>query len=111
MRKGGVALLGVDILEREKARSFYRAHKDRLAQILNTSELEHLKNVKNKPDALAEMLAAKEAVFKAIGGSWMGLSGFKKISLSFKRDGSVRSGDLRITFKKNKDYVVACAGI
>ncbi len=103
--------LGVDILEREKARSFYHAHKDRLTQILSTSELKHLKNVKNKPYALAEMLAAKEAVFKAIGGSWMGVCGFKKIPLSFRPDGSIRSGEFRITLKKNKDYVVACAGI
>lgn len=104
--------LGVDILEREKARSFYRLHKDRLSQILLPSELAYLKKVKNKTDKLAEILAAKEAVFKALGGSWMGLSGFKKIRLSIDRtSGAFRSGHLRIHLHKCKEYVVACAGI
>ncbi len=103
--------LGVDILERQKVRSFYRLHKNQLQQILVPSELAHLKKVKNKPDALAEILAAKEAVFKAAGGSWMGLSGFKKIRLSFRSNGAFRCGRLRICLHKNKDYVVACAGI
>ncbi len=104
--------LGVDILEREKARSFYRLHKERLSQILLPSELAHLNKVKNKTDKLAEMLAAKEAVFKALGGSWMGMSGFKKIRLSVdKTSGALRSGHLRIHLYKRKDYVVACAGI
>ena len=104
--------LGVDILERKKAHSFYRLHKDRLSQVLLPSELAQLKKVKNKPEALAEILAAKEAVFKALGGSWMGLSGFKKIRLSVdKTSGVLRSGRLRIHLHKSKDYVVACAGI
>ncbi len=99
-------------MEREKVRSFYRLHKDRLSQILLPAELAHIKKVKNKTDTLAEMLAAKEAVFKALGGSWMGLSGFKKINLSVdKTTGTLRSGRIRIHLHKSKDYVVACAGI
>ena len=56
-------------------------------------------------ERLAVLLAAKEAVFKTLRHPWMGIEGFRKISVKPLKKG------LKISFIKNKKYVVAlCAG-
>ena len=69
---------------------------------------------------MAVLLAAKEAVFKAMGKDWMGTEGFRKIhiipaggqSFCFRLKGDfsklrLRRLNLYGSFKKNRDYVIA----
>ena len=61
------------------------------------------------------IFAAKEAVFKALGASWMGVDGFRRIKVRpvspkiFSYHPS-RGQKLRITFKKSDRHVLACCG-
>ena len=124
-------VLGVDILELKKVDAFYVRHRDKLASLLNPNELAYVKTSARPKDALALLLSAKEAVFKALGESFMGIAGFRDIRLfpqknfSFQLKGHLKKSSvdvsrLKITFKKMRHHVVAtchhesltpCAGI
>ncbi|HTL70492.1 MAG TPA: 4'-phosphopantetheinyl transferase superfamily protein [Candidatus Eisenbacteria bacterium] len=112
--------LGVDLVEYEKASDLYRNHRHRLGTFLNRSESRYLSAKGLPPEKrLAEVLAAKEALFKAAGGSWMGVSGFAKIALTARggrlRPAGATSKRYRFRFLRADKYVVAhcekiCAG-
>ena len=110
--------LGVDILERKKAGAFYRRHHGKLGELFSRGEMDFLKGSKDPQEAFAVIFAAKEAVFKALGVSWMGISGFKKIQIFPKKDFTVRLKrrfikhplgriHLRVSFQKNTHHVIA----
>ena len=103
--------IGVDILEWKKASGFYWQHRARLAVLLHPGELAFVKKARQPTQAFAQVFSAKEAVFKAIGASWLGVSGFKNIeilpkkSFSFRLKGALkknfpRQRPLKISFKK-----------
>jgi phosphopantetheine--protein transferase-like protein len=73
--------LGVDLVEMEKAEKFYRAHGDRIGELFHPEETAYIRQSRNPHRALATVLAAKEAVFKALPLSWTGLSGFRAIRI------------------------------
>ncbi len=124
--------LGVDMFEWKKAKTFYKAHREKLGSFLCSAEVTYVET-SNKPyQALAMILSAKEAVFKALGVSWMGVSGFKCIEIlpgknrfSLRLKGIFhkkisRKNPLEILFAKSRFYVIAycypreqapCAGI
>lgn len=108
-----IASLGVDLVEFEKARAFYGEHRGRLAAILSPRERAYVTRGSRPERALAELLAAKEAAFKALGLPWMGLAGFRRISLRSRtpRRAMFRAGsrDVRVTFLSRRRFVVACA--
>ena len=110
--------LGVDILEWNKARAFYREHRGRLKDFLCPAESDFVKRADRPEEAFALVFSAKEAVFKALGAPWMGVSGFRDVELSPKKDFSFRVKGrlkkyfspgipLRITFQKTGRHVVA----
>ena len=122
--------VGVDMLEWKKARAFYKAHREKLATFLCPAETGYVQSSHRPYESLAMILSAKEAVFKAIGVSWMGISGFERIQIlpgknrfSFRLKGIFskkfsRKNPLEISFTKHRLYVVAhchpklpCAGI
>ncbi len=122
--------LGVDILETNKARAFYRRHRRGLDQLLNPSEIVFIDASKKPEEAFAMIFAAKEAVFKALGASWMGFSGFRQVRISprnnfsFSLQGALKKYSpkiaLKISFQKTASHVIAtchprfvepCAGI
>ena len=114
--------LGVDILEWKKAGGFYREHRLRLGSLLYPQELAFVRRSRRPTQAFAQVFSAKEAVFKALGASWMGVSGFKEIEIfpqkrfSFRLKGALKKNftqkvPLKISFKKNRRCIVAlCVG-
>ena len=103
--------IGVDILERKKASGFYHVHRDRLSALLHPGELAFVLGSRRPAEAFAQVFSAKEAVFKALGASWMGISGFRDIQLypkkqfSFRVKGALKKNHpqkilLQISFKK-----------
>lgn len=94
--------IGVDLVEYARARRLWRSGRQRLRRVLSARQYQKVSRSAHPEKALAEILAAQEAVFKASGGWWMGPEGFGKYS--------VPKG--RITFRRTRRYVVAtCAGI
>ena len=108
--------IGVDIVEWEKAKTFYETHRARLGTFLSTTEKRFVEDGRAPYRALAMIFASKEAVFKTLGLPWMGPEGFRRIKIrpvsyqafiSSAPDGR----KLHITFKKSKRHVVACCAI
>jgi len=124
--------LGVDLIEIDRARSFYRAHKNNLHSFFSPKEISEIRRCRKPHEKLAVRLAAKEAVYKALEHRRAGLLNFRDISVSQTKENrlSVKIGKtlstsnagklgLRLLFLKKKGYVVvqchgkskACAGI
>jgi phosphopantetheine--protein transferase-like protein len=79
--KVGLAGLGIDLISLRRVQRFLKDHS------LNTvrrlfSPLEIKKRGKISPLYFAKMFAAKEAFFKALGTSVMGIEGFRKIAVT-----------------------------
>ncbi len=73
--------IGIDLVDLNRAGRFLKEHRaTSLNRLFFPSER---KFIQNKPSvsSFAKAFAAKEAFFKALGLSWMGLEGFKKIKL------------------------------
>lgn len=113
------AVLGVDLVEIEKARGFYARHKKRLSTFFSAEEIRFIRRHGKTAEHLALVLAAKEAAFKAMPGrSWMGPEGFRGIRISPERGKKlsfrVLGASPRLTLEAmtNSHYVtVTCAGI
>ena len=124
--------LGVDMLEWKKAKAFYRAHHENLSRFLNPTETVFVQTSRKPHESLAMLLSAKEAVFKALGVSWMGLSGFRSIQIlpgknnfSFRLKGALKKklsakNPAVLSFTNNRHHIIAtchprektsCAGI
>jgi phosphopantetheine--protein transferase-like protein len=110
-------VLGVDLVEIEKARGFYARHKNRLFAFFSPGEIRYIRRGKTA-ERLAILLAAKEAAFKAAPGSaWMGPEGFRGIRISPERGKKlsfrVAGASARLTLEASvhSHYVtVTCAG-
>jgi phosphopantetheinyl transferase (holo-ACP synthase) len=116
----GSLSLGVDLMEFKRAREFYDNCRHGLDGFLGPGEIRFVRGSRKPWEALAVLLAAKEAVFKALDLSWMGLSGFKAIrilpacgnkTMSFALSGHLRAQlskniPRRLFLKKHKTYVV-----
>ena len=96
--------LGIDLVELKRARLFYHRHRHQLESFFTKKEISYIGHRTDAYKKLAELLAAKEAVFKASGKAWMGPQGFRKKLR--------KQSGLKINLKINKKYVVAqCVGI
>jgi phosphopantetheine--protein transferase-like protein len=113
-----VPVVGVDLVEIEKARAFYSRHKKRLTSFFSAAEIRFIRRGKIV-ERLAILLAAKEAAFKAVPGRiWMGPEGFRSIRLSPERGKKLSfripgtSARLALEATTHPHYVtVTCAGI
>ena len=118
--------LGVDLVELETAKSLYRLHGRRLKTLFSREEISYIQKDQKPHERLAILLAAKEAVFKALSPAWMGVSGFQDIQILPRSDhrlavrlkGSFgrftkEQNHLEISLlKKNRNYVVVvCRGL
>lgn len=118
--------LGVDLVELETAKSLYQLHSRRLKTLFSREEISYIQKDKKPHERLAILLAAKEAVFKALSPIWMGMSGFQDIQifpqthhqLAVRLKGSFRRlkrtpKNLEISLlKKHRNYVVVgCRGL
>ena len=104
--------IGVDIIELKKAERFYKTHREKLGEFLSLKEKKFVERGKTPHEALAMVLSAKEAVFKALDRPWMGPEGFRKIKVqpvhpkmfSFRFS---KKTQMEIYFTKNSKRVVA----
>ena len=112
--------LGVDLIELNKAKFFYRSHKQRLNSLFSGKELSYIRKSKKPYESLGVLLAAKEAAFKALPPSETGIADFRNIEiLTNSKDGfqcrlakDKRETKLKFSvFKNQKVVVVRCAGI
>jgi len=112
--------LGIDLIEIKKAKSFYAANQRYLGSFFSDREIRYIRGGKRPYVKLAVLLAAKEAVFKAMRKDWMGTEGFRKINIvpagcknfTFRLKGDfseifLNEAKLKGSFSENKDYVVA----
>ena len=97
--------VGVDLIELKKVRSFYQKHRTRLGAFLDAYELRRMKRSANPVQILAEMFAAKEALYKA-DERFMG-KGFESVHLT-------PTLNRRVSLIRKDRFVVAavknCAG-
>lgn len=116
--------LGVDVVEFRKTKSLYKNHSDRLSRFLTKSETDFVKKDRQPHVALALLLGAKEAAFKAVRPAWLGATPFKDIEIlsaqkcfSPKFKGATAKNlrsktRLELFFLKQKNFVIVqCAGI
>jgi phosphopantetheine--protein transferase-like protein len=102
--------LGIDAVEFKKALRFYRTHRSRLTKFFTPNEVSYILGPGRKHENFATLMAAKEAVFKAHGGAWMGPSGFQLLEVvDDKKKLSFRDWTLSVMRKKDM-VIVRCAG-
>ena len=109
--------LGIDLVELKKARRFYFAHRSRLEHCLAPEEAAFVRRSRRRAEALARVLAGKEAVLKALPpASQTGpqtLRGIRmipgKTRWSFRVPGKspISLKRSRLSFFSNKRYVIA----
>ncbi len=113
--------VGVDLVEIERAKAFYRAHHSRLDAYFSGEEIAFVKRAHRRGhERLAVLVAAKEAAFKALGSPWMGPEGFRSIlvtpsararTLECRTNSPLPGRRLTLTyFIKRHFVVVRCAG-
>ncbi len=80
--------VGIDLVSVERARKLLQDHRSKVFQrLLTSSERKKFRARGLSPKVFAKWFAAKEAFFKAVGDSWMGLEGFGAIEIKgFARD-------------------------
>lgn len=102
--------IGVDLLEFKRVKSFYEAHRESLDSVLDAAEVDYVRQGGAKPaERLARVLAAKEAVYKALGGAAGGIAGFLDVRVVSRKNGKISFKGLKIQFHKNKKFLVADA--
>ncbi len=116
---------GVDLVEYKRAKSFFRRHRSHLTSLFSQRELLFIQKGPRPEERLAAVLAAKEAVYKAVGAPKQTWLGFTQIEVVPKKSGRVtcawtdRRRQLSIRLFKTRRFVVAscvpkgvsCAGI
>lgn len=102
--------IGVDLLEFKRVKSFYEAHRDSLDSVLDAAEVAYVRHRGTKPaERLARVLAAKEAVYKALGGQARGMAGFLDVRVVSRKSGKISFKGLKIKFHRNGKALVASA--
>lgn len=92
---------GIDIVDICRVKKLYRNYKNRLHRYLSKNELVWLSKSKRKVEALAQIMAIKEAVFKSLEIPWFGLEGWKRIGL-MKTNGKVNVSISKEFLKREK---------
>ena len=79
--------IGIDVVDLTRARRFLKDHPKSFFRLLAPAEKKRWHAKKPNARDFAKMFAAKEAFFKALGGAWMGLEGFRRMEVSYSRQG------------------------
>ena len=114
--------LGIDLVELRKAQLFYRRHRKQLHSFLTSRETSFIRKNQKPYERLAVILAAKEAVLKAIGMPEAGPRGFWRVRIVPGKAGRLffsvpelsrrLSRRLQISYSIGERFVVAqCVGI
>ena len=74
--------VGVDLMRLSRARQFLKQNGvQSVTRLFSKSEIAALRGKRLTPRTFAKFFSAKEAFFKAGGGSWMGMEGFSGIEV------------------------------
>ena len=73
--------IGIDLVDISRIRRFLQDNRPSIGRLFSESEKTSLKLKNISPLKFAQFFSAKEAFFKAAGGSWMGLEGFSNIEV------------------------------
>ncbi len=87
-RKSRVARLqgiGIDLVSLDRIRRFIKDHgKQAARRLLSRTEFVQWSQSRNAALGLAKWFAAKEAFFKAVNGTWLGVEGFRSIEIRWQ---------------------------
>ena len=73
--------VGIDILSLKRVKRLFQHHSENSLRRLFSHQENELYHKKIGPRDFAKHFAAKEAFFKSLGESWLGLEGFRNISI------------------------------
>ena len=74
--------IGVDIISLRRAGQFLQAHRKTISErFCHPSEKKFFSRKNISKLLFSKLFTAKEAFFKALGGSWMGIEGFRKLKV------------------------------
>jgi phosphopantetheinyl transferase (holo-ACP synthase) len=80
--EGECAGIGIDVISVKRAKAFLKRHSaGAFERLLSSREKKRFKGRCLTPFLFSKLFAAKEAYFKAVGGTWMGLEGFSAIDV------------------------------
>lgn len=88
--------IGIDLVSVPRMRRFLKEHGPKAIRLLDSRPRQKHSGMtppclkKISPARLARIFAAKEAFFKALGRSWMGMEGFKTIQVQDSLHGGFR---------------------
>ncbi len=102
--------LGIDLLSLSRAKNFLNSHSlKKIGRLFTDNERKKLRRL--SPRAFSRLFTAKEAFFKALGKSWMGLEGFGTIEVrELSRDRFQAVSEGRVgegSFFEDKNWVGA----
>jgi phosphopantetheine--protein transferase-like protein len=110
--------LGVDLVELERAKYFYKTHKKTLLDYFSPREVSFIESCQRPIERLAIILGAKEALFKASGSKKPSVLEFRTIEIipgkkkfSYKLKGTSKKNSrfdaaLEISIIRTKKYTV-----
>ena len=75
--------VGIDLILLSRAREFLREYRPHLGRLLSDQEKKVWLRKRISARNFARLFAAKEAFFKALGRSWMGLEGLASMEVGF----------------------------
>ena len=80
----GLKGVGVDLVQLSRAKKFLKQNgAESVLRLFSKSEIIALRGKRITPQVFAKFFSAKEAFFKASGGSWMGIEGFSNIEVKW----------------------------
>lgn len=80
--------IGIDLVSVPRMQRFVKEHGRKAVQLLDSTRRKSSSKISVL--RLARLFAAKEAFFKALGRSWMGLEGFRDIEVQSSPQGTFR---------------------
>ena len=87
--------VGVDVVDISRVQAFVQNHsKSACARILTSQEKKVWRQKKYSARIYSKFFAAKEAFFKALGRSWMGLDGFQTMDILLLKGNRFRANFL-----------------
>ena len=93
----GLVGIGIDVVSLSRAKLFLEKHRERaVRKILTAREARRFPGKKLTVEQFSRLFAAKEAYFKACGGTWLGLEGFASIHVEPVSDKHFRAASARI---------------
>ncbi len=103
---------GIDLISWHRVKRFLSQHSfDFLKRLLTSSEQKSFKKSRSPLQFFTRCFTAKEAYFKACGGSAMGEAGFNQIETSLKRNNRFLASSAHLKVKGEGSFFKSPDGI